>query len=347
MEISPMNQEQNISDRKLDHIRINLEEDVRSKRSTGLEQIELIHSALPELDLDQVDPSVVMWKKRLSIPLLISSMTGGNQEAAQINRNLAMAAQQHQIAMGLGSMRAALVRPESLESFQVRQWAPDILLFANFGAVQLNYGYSADDCRRLIDLVEADGLILHLNPLQEALQPEGDSRFGLLLPKIEAVCRQLEKPVIVKEVGWGISSAVARRLFDAGVAAIDVAGAGGTSWSQVEKFRIKDESRARVAEAFRGWGIPTTQSIKAVTSVAGDRPVIASGGLQDGIDLAKCLALGARLGGIARPFLKSAAVSAETVAETIEEIALTLRIAMFAVGAGNVAELNHSKIREQ
>jgi isopentenyl-diphosphate delta-isomerase len=206
-----MNQEQNISDRKLDHIRINLEEDVRSKRSTGLEQIELIHSALPELDLDQVDPSVVMWKKRLSIPLLISSMTGGNQEAAQINRNLAVAAQQHQIAMGLGSMRAALVRPESLETFQVRQWAPDILLFANFGAVQLNYGYSADDCRRLIDLVEADGLILHLNPLQEALQPEGDSRFGLLLPKIEAVCRQLEQPVIVKEVGWGISSAVARR----------------------------------------------------------------------------------------------------------------------------------------
>ncbi|MFN3929561.1 MAG: type 2 isopentenyl-diphosphate Delta-isomerase, partial [Thermoflexus sp.] len=224
-----------ISQRKADHIRINLEEDVSfGQLTTGFERLRFVHRALPELDLQEVDLSTTFFGKTLKAPLLISSMTGGTEEAGRINRNLAEAAQARGIAMGLGSMRAALERPELLPTFQVRRYAPDILLFANLGAVQLNYGYTVDHCRRAVELVKADALILHLNPLQEALQPEGDTNFAGLLRKIEAVCKALPVPVVVKEVGWGISEEVARLLADAGVAAIDVAGAGGTSWSQVE-----------------------------------------------------------------------------------------------------------------
>ena len=325
--------------RKADHIRINLEEDVRSGLTTGLERYRFVHQALPELNLAAVDTSVAWFGKTLQAPLLISSMTGGTEAAAAINRNLAAAAQAAGIAMGLGSQRAAVENAALAPTFQVRDVAPDILLFANLGAVQFNYGYGLDQCRRAVDMIQADALVLHLNALQEAVQPEGDANFAGLLKKIEAVCRALPVPVIAKEVGWGISEAAATRLAAAGVAAIDVAGAGGTSWSQVEMHRAQTETQKRVAAAFIDWGIPTAEAIQNVRRAAPDLPVIASGGLRDGIDVAKSVALGAGLCGLASPFLKAAAVSVEATAEAIAELARELRIAMFAAGAGSIAHL--------
>ncbi|MEA4908200.1 MAG: type 2 isopentenyl-diphosphate Delta-isomerase [Anaerolineaceae bacterium] len=333
-----------LSSRKSDHIRINLEEDVRSGLTTGLEQYRFIHRALPEMDLEDVNLGQTLFGRRLDAPLLISSMTGGTTEAAAINRKLAEAAQEMHVAMGLGSQRTAIENPAEVYSFQVRKYAPDILLFANLGAVQLNYTYTSVHCRRAVDMVGADALYLHLNALQEALQPEGDTRFAGLLGKIETVCKQVGVPVIVKEVGWGISETDARRLYECGVAGIDVAGAGGTSWSQVEMYRIDDESLARVAAAFRDWGIPTAESIRQVRQGAPDLPVFASGGLRNGIDVAKCIALGAVLGGMAGPYLKAAAVSAAATVRLIAEFRREIQVAMFACGAANIDELNHTPL---
>jgi len=234
--------------RKADHIRINLTKNVQSALSNGLERFHFPHQALPEINLDEIDTKTELFGKRLAAPLLISSMTGGTKEAGSINRALAEAAQSAGIAMALGSMRPALESPALAATFHVRSLAPSILLLANLGAVQLNYGYTVDHCRRAVELAEADALILHLNPLQEALQPEGNTRFAGLLKKIETVCRALSVPVVVKEVGWGIGAETARQLAAAGVAAIDVAGAGGTSWSQVEKFRARNRDGVKLAE---------------------------------------------------------------------------------------------------
>jgi len=332
----------NISNRKADHIRINLEEDVQSSMTTGLEKYRFIHEALPEIDLDQVDLTQEIFGKLVRLPILISSMTGGTEEAGRINRILAEAAQQAGLVMGVGSQRAALEHPETAWTFQVRQYAPDIVLLANIGAVQLNYQYTLDHCRRAVEMIEADALILHLNALQEAVQPEGDTHFSGLAHKIEQVCRSLEVPVIAKEVGWGISEKAARMLMNAGVSAIDVAGAGGTSWSQAEKFRIQDESLARVASAFRGWGIPTAESIKMVRRAAPKMRIFASGGLRSGVDVAKCIALGACLGGMAAPFLKAAARSLDDTLLAISEIHRELQVCMFAAGAANLSQLQHT-----
>ncbi len=329
-----------VEQRKADHIRINLDEDVGFEHlSVGFERYRFVHQALPEIDLAEVDLSTVFLGKALKAPLLISCMTGGTEQARLINRNLAAAAQQFGVAMGLGSQRAGLIHPEKADTFKVRDVAPDILLLANLGAVQFNYGYGIDECRRAVDMIEADALVLHLNPLQEAVQPEGDVNFSDLARKIEAVCKQIEVPVIGKEVGWGISEQAARRLIDAGISAIDVAGSGGTSWSQVEMYRAPTDLHRRIAATFRDWGIPTSESIQMVRRVSADIPLIASGGLRSGIDLAKSVALGADMGGMAGPFLKSAALSVEAVCETIEETTRVLRIAMFAAGARNLTAL--------
>ncbi len=330
-----------LGQRKADHIRINLEEDVGfNQLTTGLEQYRFTHMALPELNLVEIDLSTVFLGKSLRAPLLISSMTGGTERAYVINRNLATAAQEAGIAMGLGSMRAALEEPSLAESFLVvRPVAPDILLFANLGAVQLNYGYTVDDCRHAVDMVEADALYLHFNPLQEALQPEGNTNFAGLLEKIEAVCKSLEVPVVAKEVGWGFSQQIARRLVDAGITAIDVAGAGGTSWSQVEMHRADTEIRRQVAATFRDWGIPTAESIQMVREAAPQLPVIASGGLRNGLDIAKSIALGARLAGMAGPFLKAAVISTDAVMETISATTAELRTTMFCIGVASLDEL--------
>jgi isopentenyl-diphosphate Delta-isomerase len=333
-----------ISNRKHDHIRINLEEHVDSALTTGLEDYQLIHQALPELSLDETDLAQQLLGKNQPVPVLVSSMTGGTEKAAILNRTLATAAQEVGLAMGLGSQRAALQRPELIESFKVRQYAPDILLFANLGAVQLNYGYGIDECRQAVEMIEADALILHLNPLQEALQPEGDHNFSNLTSKIEDIAKNLEVPIIIKEVGWGISTQTAQKLVDAGAAAIDVAGAGGTSWSQVEMHRIEDRYRAQTAGAFIDWGIPTCQSIQNVRNVSKEIPLFASGGLKTGIEIVKCLALGANMGGMAGTFLKAADESLETTVQVMRMIVDQIRIAMFACGARTLHDLTSDKI---
>jgi len=330
--------------RKSDHIRICLEEDVSARGITsGFERYRFIHQALPEINLLDVDTSLQLWGRALHVPLLISSMTGGAPRAEEINRNLALGAQELGLAMGVGSQRAAIERPELASTYQVRKYAPDVLLFANVGAVQLNYSYGVEECRRAVDMIEADALVLHLNAMQEAVQPEGDTNFEGLAAKIEKVCREVGVPVIAKEVGWGISYEAAQLLWNAGVSAIDVAGAGGTSWSQVEAQRIQAESGRLVAEAFAGWGIPTTESLRLV--LAEPKPVnamvFASGGVRNGIDVAKALALGATLAGIARPFLKAAAISPEAVVEVGGVIRDQLRVAMFGVGVNNLATLRN------
>jgi isopentenyl-diphosphate delta-isomerase len=338
-----------IGSRKADHIRINLEQNVRSGISTGLERLRFMHCALPEIDLESIDLSQTLFKKKINAPLLISSMTGGTEQAGKINQILAEAAQAAKIAMGVGSQRAAIENPSLADSFRVRSYAPDILLFANIGAIQLNYSYTIRECQRAVDMIEADALILHFNALQEAVQPEGDTRFAGLLSKVEHVCKNLPVPVIAKEVGWGFSEKDVARLASAGVQAIDVAGAGGTSWSQVEKFRAQNPNQADLAGAFIDWGIPTAECIQIARKTAPNMPIIASGGLRSGIDVAKCIALGAYLGGLASPFLKSAAEDAalgrnNATSATIQMLIREIQIAMFAAGAKDLTSLQHTPL---
>ncbi|HEX3457367.1 MAG TPA: type 2 isopentenyl-diphosphate Delta-isomerase [Candidatus Baltobacteraceae bacterium] len=326
--------------RKADHLRINIERDVAAKGiAAGFDDYEFTHRALPEIDLSDVDLSCEFLGRQLAAPILVSCMTGGTPEAREINARLARVAQQFGLAMGLGSGRALIESPEQLPTFEVRSQAPDILLFANLGAVQLNKGYGATECRRLVELLRADALVLHCNPLQEALQPEGDTCFAGLLRAIEKLCAEVDFPVVVKEVGWGIAADQVRKLFDAGVAAVDLAGAGGTSWSEVERYRMTEPWRARVAAEFAGWGIPTARCLVEARAVAPDEPLIASGGIFSGLDVGKALALGAGLAGIAGPFLRAAARGEADAAQLARELIETLRIAMFCSGARRVVDL--------
>jgi isopentenyl-diphosphate delta-isomerase len=332
--------------RKSDHIRINLHEDVDYKEvTTGLEHFSFIHCALPDLNLDDVDVRADLLGKALKAPILISSMTGGAPEAGPINRRLAQAAQSAGVAIGVGSQRAAIEDPALADTFRVRGVAPDVLLLANLGAIQLNLGYGPDECRRAVDMIDADGLILHLNPLQEALQPEGQTQFAGLLGRIESVCRALERPVVVKEVGFGISEDVARQLADAGVAAIDVAGAGGSSWSRVEMYRSDTGRQRDAAEVFAEWGIPTADSLQMALRGAPSLPVIASGGIRNGLHIAKAVALGAAACGIAGPLLRAASESAEAVSELIARLVMQLRVAMFGAGAGDIRTLRATSLQ--
>ena len=321
-----------IDQRKADHIKINLEKDVRSALTTGLENYRFTHEALPELNLEQVDTGLSLFGKQLAAPILISSMTGGTADAETLNLRLAEAAQEMKLAMGVGSQRAAIENLDQAKTFQVRRVAPDILLFANLGAVQLNYGYGIEQCRLAVDMIQADALILHLNPLQEAVQDAGDTNFAGLAGKIEEICRKVEVPVIAKEVGWGISQRTAKLLTDCGVSAIDVAGAGGTSWSQVEMYRAPDEFTRELAATFVGWGLPTAESILNVKNAAPEMTVFASGGIRDGLDIAKCIALGATLGGMAGQFLKAAAISTRSVVQMMKLTQRQIEVTMFAAG---------------
>ncbi len=330
--------------RKADHIRINLQEDVQSGRTTGLESYRFVHQALPERSLESVEVSTSFLGHALRAPLLISSMTGGTDQARIINRVLAEAAERTGIVMGLGSQRVALEDERAARSFDVRDVAPTAMLLANLGAVQLNHGIGVAECQRAVEMIRAEALILHLNALQEALQPEGNHDFSNLLDKIGTVCRALTVPVIVKEVGWGISAKVARWLADAGVAAVDIAGSGGTSWSQVEMHRAADPDIARLAGDFYDWGIPTAEALVACRAELKNLPLIASGGIRNGIEAAKCVALGADLVGSAHPFLKAAAVSLEATLKAIRLMTQQMRITMFAAGAGTIAELRQTPL---
>ncbi len=336
------------SRRKHDHLRINLTQDVQFDAvNTGLDDYRFVHQALPEVDASEIDLSTPLFGKVLQAPLLLSPMTGGVKQAQRINSNLARAAQGLGIAMGVGSQRAAIDNPKVANTFQVRDVAPDILLFANLGAVQLNYGYGPEECKRAVEMIEADALILHLNPLQEALQPEGQTNFSGLLRKIEQVSKKLSVPVVIKEVGWGISETVARKLSRVGVAGIDVAGAGGTSWGKVERQRTNDHNRNIIHDNFASWGIPTAESIQMARRGAPGLTLIASGGLRTGIDVAKAIALGANAAGIAAPLLRAANISSEAVIEYVTEIVESLKITMFCIGASNISELKGSPFLEK
>lgn len=331
--------------RKSEHLRINLEEDVSFPRlRTGLECYRFIHNALPEVSLEQVDTTTTFFGKQLRLPLLISSITGGTADAQRINCRLAEGAQTAGIAMGLGSLRAAIESPHLAETFRVRNLAPDILLFANLGAAQLRAESALEACQQAVDLAEADALIIHLNPLQEALQSNGNTDWRGILGRIEYVCRHLEIPVVVKEVGWGISADVALRLARAGIAAIDVAGSGGTSWSQVEMHRARTRRLRRLSKQFADWGIPTAESLVEVRAALPEMPIVASGGLRSGMDLAKVLALGANLGGVAGPFLQAANNSAADVADLAQEIGGVLRTVMFCLGVRDIDSLQDASL---
>lgn len=335
-------------ERKLEHLRINLQEDVQFRQvRNGLESYRFVHQALPNLNLASIDLSQEFLGKLLKAPLLISSMTGGAAEAGRINRNLAFGAQAAGIAMGLGSQRAAIQDKSFIPTYEVRGIAPNILLFANLGAIQLNYGYGVEQCRRAVEMIQADALILHLNPIQEAVQANGNTNWEGLLDKIEAIVKTLGVPVIVKEVGFGISAEVAKQLAGAGVAAIDVAGAGGTSWAAVESRRAPNERLRLLAEAFWDWGTPTAESLVRAREGAPGTPLVASGGIRDGIEAAKAIALGSSLVGLASPMLKLANVSGEAVVEGISALCDQLRTAMFGVGAGNLRQLRGTPLLEK
>ena len=332
--------------RKREHIETVLNADVAAKGvTTGFERFFFEHRALPELALDAIDLSVTLFGRRLAAPLLISSMTGGTMAARDINRRLAEAAQALGIAMGLGSQRAAIERADLADTFRVRDVARDVLLFANIGAAQLNLGYGVDQARRAVEMIEADALFLHLNPLQEAVQADGDRDWRSLADKIAALVSKLGVPVVVKEVGNGISADVAQTLAECGVAAIDVAGAGGTSWSEVEAHRAPDAFRRRVAHAFAGWGIPTALALIDVRRAVPSLPVFASGGLRSGIDVAKAIRLGATLCGTAAPVLGTATETAAAVQDRIAGMIAELRIAAFCTGSADLAQLRRATLR--
>jgi isopentenyl-diphosphate Delta-isomerase len=365
-------------DRKAEHIRLALEQ----RMQLGVnyfDEYRFSHAALPEIDFDDVDLSVEFLGRRLAAPLLISSMTGGTEAAGVINRNLAAGAERARIAVGIGSQRKALEDPAKADTFKVRELAPSVPLLANLGAVQLNYGLGLRECRQVVEMIGADALILHLNPLQEAIQPEGQRNFAGLLPKIGEIARALPVPVVAKEIGCGISAATARALVAEGVRIIDTAGVGGTSWARIEAQRAGD---LELGEVFAGWGIPTPLSIQEVRSADADASaaanpaasghganamtggrgadaadpavspavsgltVIASGGVRNGIDVAKALALGADLVGMAFPFLQAATESPERVVEKVARIVLELKICMFCLGVKTTRELRHAGLRK-
>jgi isopentenyl-diphosphate Delta-isomerase len=325
--------------RKADHIRICLDEDVQFQTSTGLEKYHFNHACLPELEYGAIDLSTNFLGKKLATPLLISSMTGGTEQAHTINTRLAVAAQTYGLAMGVGSQRVAIEQPQTASTFNIRQFAPDILLLANLGAVQLNYGYGVEECLKAVDLLQADALILHINPLQECIQPRGDRNFHGLLAKIEQVCRSLPVPVIAKEVGNGISVSMAEKLMNAGVSAIDVAGAGGTSWALVEGERAENVLEKQLGQTFANWGIPTADCIRTISQAYPQLPLIASGGLRNGLDVAKAIALGADLAGLAWPFLRAATISPEAVVATVEILLAELKTVLFCTGSKNLTSL--------
>ncbi|NEO02287.1 MAG: type 2 isopentenyl-diphosphate Delta-isomerase [Moorea sp. SIO3I7] len=329
--------------RKADHIRICLDEDVQFRANTnGLERYRFTHCCLPELNRSEIDISTTFLGKSLGAPLLISSMTGGTEQAKTINFRLAEVAQHYKLAMGVGSQRVAVEKPEVGHTFAVRSQAPDILLFANIGAVQLNYSYGLEECQKVVDLLTADGLILHINPLQECIQDNGDTNFKGLLDKINGLCSKLTVPVIAKEVGNGISAAMAQKLLEAGVTAIDVAGAGGTSWAKVESERGLTAHQRRLGQTFGDWGLPTAECITSIRAIAPDIPLIASGGLRNGLDVAKAIALGADIAGLALPFLQAAAESVDAVDALVQLLMAEITTALFCTGNATLSDLKQS-----
>ncbi|HXV75881.1 MAG TPA: type 2 isopentenyl-diphosphate Delta-isomerase [Candidatus Polarisedimenticolaceae bacterium] len=327
-------------DRKAEHIRLALDARMQAD-GNHFDAYRFEHCALPEVDFDEIDTRCRFLGRELSAPLLISCMTGGTDDAERINRNLARAAEETGVAVGVGSQRKALEDPSRSGSFMIRPFAPTVPILGNLGAVQLNYGYGIRQCRAAVEMIDADALVLHLNPLQEAIQPEGQRNFATLLPKIGQIVSELEVPVIAKEVGCGISRVVAERLMRHGVEIVDTAGVGGTSWARIEAARAGD---AEIGERFADWGIPTPEALRGLRGLTG-LTVIGSGGVRNGVDAAKAIACGADLVGLAYRFLRAADQSKEKVVESIRRIVEELKISMFCVGARTIAELGQVELR--
>ena len=332
-----------ITQRKKDHLKLALSPKAQIG-DPGFSRFRFTHNALPELDFDSIDTSTVFLGKKVAYPIFISCMTGGITQGKRLNKNLALTAQKCNIPMGIGSQRIALERPELESLFQIRRYAPDIPVIANIGLVQLNYGYGIKELQRCIDMVDADALAVHINPIQEALQPEGDRNFASLLPRLAKIIPKLSKPVILKEVGFGLSYGVAKRGYASGIRYFDTAGWGGTNWGWIELMR----QSSRTPSAFTQWGIPTTNSIiqlKRLKNEVKDKiTVLGSGGVRSGLDIAKALALGADLVGIATPFAQAALVSHKAIEDLILTYAHDLKLTMFGVGAGNIKALQKTNL---
>ncbi len=326
--------------RKDQHLRISLENEVETGEiTTGFEDYYFMHNAVPEIDLKDIDLSIQVFGKKLSLPLMISPMTGGTGKTEKLNYKLAKVAQAEGLAMGVGSQRVAIEQVGARDTPRIRDTAPDILLFANIGAVQLNYGFDTAKCKTAVEMIEADGLMLHFNPIQEAFQQEGDHDFKNLLFKVSDLCSSLGYPVIAREIGFGLSGGAAAKLIQAGISGIDVGGAGGTSWVEIEKIRSASKVLKNTAAGFGGWGIPTSESLRMVAGLKPDIPIIASGGIRSGMDIAKAIAMGADMAGIALPILRNIHISIEACLDYIEEIKMGLRIAMFGIGVSTISGL--------
>ena len=336
-----------IKQRKREGIEIPLNNDVQAKTtSTYLEYVKLIHNALPELDYDEIDISTNFLKRKFSAPLIIDSMTGGAPEAARINGRLGELAEKYGFAMGLGSQRAGLESKQLAETYSIaRKNAPSAFLIANIGGAQLAKGLTIENIKKIIDMIQADALVIHLNPLQELIQPEGEPKYKGVFSKISEISGDLDVPVIVKEVGAGISKEVAVKLEVAGVSAINVAGAGGTSWAGVEKLRAEasnNDLKTHLGEIFWDWGIPTAASLIEVKKTV-KVPIIASGGLRNGMEMAKCIVLGASMCAMAYPFLLKAAESKEQLFNFADTVIAELKSTMFLIGAMNLSVLKSSR----
>lgn len=335
-----------IEKRKKEHLKLAVS-DASQTGYAGLSDYRFVHNALPEINFDKIDTNTKFLGKKVSQPFFISCMTGGILEGGKLNLNLVRAAEKYNIGFGVGSQRAAIENPKLSEFFKVRKYAPSIPIIGNIGAAQLNKGFGIAQFQKCVEMIEADGLAIHLNPIQEVLQPEGDRNWENLLPKIEKIVKKLSVPVIIKEVGCGLSLDVIKRLYSVGVKIFDTAGWGGTSWPKVEGLRGKSDKN--LAELFGEWGIPTAESILYASEFRKkhkDIVILGSGGVRSGVDIAKCIALGSDLVGIAAPFAKAGLESQEAVEKLIEKYALEFKIAMFGTGSKNISALKTVKLQK-
>lgn len=330
----------NLPKRKLEHIQHILSDPEIDRGGKYFDSIQLIHRALPEIDMEEVSAKQTFLGKELEMPLLISSMTGGEDPLlVEINQNLAKAAQMQGVALAVGSQRVAIECPQARKSFSLRSLAPDIVLLANMGAVQLNYGYGLKEAEAMVEMLEADALILHLNPLQEAIQPEGDRSFKGLVDKIASLTATLPVPVVIKEVGCGFSVQDLLLLEEAGIKWVDTAGKGGTSWSRIEAHRGQWD----LGLAFQDWGMSTVQVLKLAKRYCPAMKLIASGGIRNGQDMLKALVLGAEMAALAKPFLSSAMQSSEAVVQVIENLKREFKVGMFLLGQTELSNLIGNK----
>jgi isopentenyl-diphosphate delta-isomerase len=337
-----------IMKRKGEHIKICLEKNVMAREVTsGFEDIKFVHRALPEIQKKDIDTSIVIFNHRFAAPLIVGALTGGTTEAEEINANIAEAVEELKLGMGVGSQRIAIEKPSLSKTFAItRQKAPTAFLLANLGAPQLVKGYGIREARKAVKMIDANALVIHLNPLQETIQPEGETNYRGVIKKIREIAQNLEVPVIIKETGAGIAKEEAKKLVAAGVKGIDISGVGGTSFAAVEYYRAEgaqNKFQQKLGENFWDWGIPTAAAIVEVSKTV-QIPVIASGGIRNGIHIAKALALGASLTSVSTPILRSAVKGAEEVKETLSFFIKELKNTMFLVGVSSIKELKDAPV---